>query len=384
MSIEYRGDNKYRFRIRKDGLNYTKNYISIKNITDKDLADNKIPKDVIDAHKKFEVDIISSNVGTNENMLFCDLAQMVMDEHVRPRLKPNTQYGYLNAYNTHILDYFGNMKLSKIKKIHIQKFINEKSKELKPSSIESIYAVLNSTFNKAVDWEIIKESPCRKIILPKIENKNYSELLSAAEISDLINAIENEERELYKVIFQIALFCGLRQGEILGLTIDDVDFNENYIRVNKQYVAHLENNKLIHMISDTKTSNSIRKVFMPEVVHNALKKYISNMKTISIKHQHLFVNKKTNQIYDHNAVYRRFKKMLKENDLKEITFHDLRHLQATMMINSGVNVVVVAKRLGDTVETVSDTYLHSIEKIEKESVEQLESFVYNIRSNNVL
>ena len=384
MSIEYRGDNKYRFRIRKDGLNYTKNYISSKNITEKDLADSKIPRDVIDAHKKFEVDIISSNVGTNENMLFCDLAQMVMDEHVRPRLKPNTQYGYLNAYNTHILDYFGNMKLSKIKKIHIQKFINEKSKELKPSSIESIYAVLNSTFNKAVDWEIIKESPCRKIILPKIENKNYCELLSAAEISDLINAIENEEKEHYKVIFQIALFCGLRQGEILGLTIDDVDFNENYIRVNKQYVAHLENNKLIHMISDTKTSNSIRKVFMPEVVHNALKKYISNMKTISIKHQYLFVNKKTNQIYDHNAVYRRFKKMLKENDLKEITFHDLRHLQATMMINSGVNVVVVAKRLGDTVETVSDTYLHSIEKIEKESVEQLESFVYNIRSNNVL
>ena len=119
------------------------------------------------------------------------------------------------------------------------------------------------------------------------------------------------------------------------------------------------------MIGDTKTSNSIRKVYLPEIVHNALKRYISNMRTISIKNQYLFINKKTNEIYDHNAVCRRFKKMLKENNLKEITFHDLRHLQATMMINSGVNVVVVSRRLGDTVETLSDTYLHSIEKLKK-------------------
>lgn len=380
MSIDYRGDSKYRFRLTKDGINYTKTYISSKIISDKDLMEKKFPKEVFDAHKKFEVDVMSDSIGINENMKFVNLAQMVMDEHVRPNLKPNTQYGYLNAYNTHILDYFGNMKLSKIKKIHVQKFINEKSEKLKPSSLERLFAILNSTFSKAVDWEIIKESPCKKISLPKIDTKNYNELLSAKEISDLIDAIENEESELYKTIFQLALYCGIRQGEILGLTIEDINFNENYIKIDKQYLAYLENNKLIHKISDTKTTNSIRKVFMPEIVHNSLKKYITNMKTINIKNQFLFINKKTNEIYDHNAVYRRFKKMLKENELREITFHDLRHLHATMMINSGVNVVVVARRLGDTVETVSDTYLHSIEKVEKESVEKLESFVYHIRN----
>ncbi|MDD4729864.1 MAG: hypothetical protein PHN55_14085 [Dysgonamonadaceae bacterium] len=51
----------------------------------------------------------------------------------------------------------------------------------------------------------------------------------------------------------------------------------------------------------------------------------------------------------------------------------------TMMINSGVNVVIVSKRLGDTIKTVSGTYLHSIEKLEKESVAQLEGFLDNIR-----
>lgn len=380
MSIEYRGENKYRFRIRKDGLSYSKNYISNKSITEKDIIENKYPKDVIDEHKKFEVDIMTNNIGTNENMKFYDLAQMVMDEHVRVRLKPTTQNSYLNAYNTHILEHFGAIKLSKIKKIHVQKFINEKAKELKPSTTESLYTILRATFSKAVEWEIIKDNPCRKITLPKVERKNYTELLSAVEISDLINAIENEKNEIYRIIFLIALYCGLRQGEILGLTVNDINLTENYINVNKQYVAYIKDNKSVHEIADTKTTNSVRKVFMPEIVGNALKKYISNMKTINIKEQYLFINKKTNQIYDHNAVYRRFKKMLKENNLKEITFHDLRHLQATMLINSGANVVVVAKRLGDTVETVSNTYLHSIEEVEKESVGHLENFVYNIRS----
>jgi len=74
--------------------------------------------------------------------------------------------------------------------------------------------------------------------------------------------------------------------------------------------------------------------------------------------------------------------MAKRIGLNNITFHDLRHLQATMMINSGVNIVVVAKRLGDTIETVSNTYLHSIEKVEKESVNQLQNFITNkIRTN---
>lgn len=123
---------------------------------------------------------------------------------------------------------------------------------------------------------------------------------------------------------------------------------------------------------------------MPAAVSKVLEQYINKLKILNINldKQYLFINPKTQAIYDHNAIYRRFKKMVIEIELNNITFHDLRHLQATMMINSGVNIVVVAKRLGDTIETVSDTYLHSIEKVEKESVNQLQNFIKNnIRTN---
>ena len=123
---------------------------------------------------------------------------------------------------------------------------------------------------------------------------------------------------------------------------------------------------------------------MPESVSKLLEQYVSKLNIFNIKpdKQYLFVNPKTQKIYDHNTLYRRFKKMVKEIELEHLTFHDLRHLQATMLINSGVNIVVVAKRLGDTIETISDTYLHSIEKVEKESVDQLQNFINNsIRTN---
>jgi len=54
MSIEYRGDGKYRFRVRKAGVNYTQNYFCYKKLSEKDIEDKKYPKEVNDAHKKFE------------------------------------------------------------------------------------------------------------------------------------------------------------------------------------------------------------------------------------------------------------------------------------------------------------------------------------------
>lgn len=382
MSIDYK-NNKFRFRIAKNGTVYTHIYTSDKKFTEKDIQEKKWPRDVIQAHKNFEVSIIRNEIGEKENMLFNNLAQFVLDEHVRPNLRPNTESYYITSYNNHILEHFGGIPLSKIDSIDIQKFINIKSKTLKPSSIRQIYAVLSSTFNKAINWKYIKENPCKNITLPKVDKKNYAELLSAEDIAKLMEAIDKEP-EMFKVIFSIALYCGLRQGEILGLTIADIDLKNNYIDVNKQYVSHYKNDKVHHAIAATKTDNSVRKVYMPATVSKVLEQYINKLKILNINpdKQFLFINPKTQAIYDHNAVYRRFKKMSKQIELNNITFHDLRHLQATMMINSGVNIVVVAKRLGDTIETISDTYLHSIEKVEKESVEQLQSFINdNIRTN---
>jgi len=377
MSIEYRGDNKYRFRVRKDGVNYYQNYISDKPISEKDLQEKKYPKAILDAHKDFEVSVLRSEIGSNGNMKFGELAQLVLDEYARPNLKPNTIKGYISAYNTHILNCFGGMQISKITSFHVQKFINEISKNLKPNSVSDTFKILRVTFNKAIEWKFIKENPCKGTTRPKIAKTNYNELLSADEIKRLLAAISNENNKIYRMAFTIAIGCGLRQGEILGLTFDDIDLDNRIITVNKQWGITLEDSKNTRAMTTTKTENSIRKVYAPGFVMDCVDEYIKALKIIP-SNKLLFWNASRKAVINRIGLTRRFKKLLKENDIREIRFHDLRHLQATMLINSGVNVAVIAKRLGDSTKTILDTYTHPIEEMEKQSVQQLENFIENI------
>jgi integrase len=380
MGIEYRGDGNFRFRVQKDKIIYKENYYYSKKISEKDIKQKNWPKEVELAHNKFEINVLEGKIGANENMKFAELAQLVMDEEIRPHRRKNTITMYLMNYNNHILEEFGDIPINKIKKLAVQQFANKKLKTMAVSSVRQMIGVMRATFNIAIDWEItLKTNPCSKIKLPKIPTKNCAELLSAAEIARLFDAIEREP-EMYRVIFLTAIGVGMRQGEILGLSIPKIDFNTNLIDIPDQYVGYYEDNKLKHEIADPKTDNSIRTAYMPDFVSTALKEYIKNLK-ITDKEQHLFVNPKTGKIYDHNALYRRFKKLLKINDINPaLTFHDLRHLKGSMMASSGADVVSIAAKLGDTVETVSKTYLHSIDKVEKEATDKFEDFVKKLRA----
>lgn len=381
MGIEYRGDSNFRFRIQKNKIIYKDNYYYSKKITAKDIEGKNWPREVELAHNKFEINILEGKIGANENMKFAELAQLVMDEEIRPHRRKNTVTMYLMNYNNHILKEFGDIPIGKIKKLAVQQFANKKLKAgAAVSSVRQMIGVMRATFNIAIDWEVtLRANPCSKIKLPKIPAKNCAELLSAAEIARLFDAID-QEPEMYRVIFLIAIGVGQRQGEILGLSIPKIDFNTGLIDISEQYVGYTEDGKLKHEITDPKTDNSIRTAYMPDFVSDALKEYIKNLK-ITDKEQHLFVNPKTGKIYDHNALYRRFKKLLRDNNIDpELTFHDLRHLKGSMMASSGADVVSIAAKLGDTVKTVSNTYLHSIDKAEKEATYKYEDFVKKLRA----
>lgn len=376
MSIEYRGDGKFRFRVRKDGINYSLNYFCNKKITEEDLKKKNYPKEIQDAHKKFEVDIMIDNIGSNENMKFSELSQLVFDEYIKQNLRLTSQGNYKMAANNYFLPEFGAMKVSKIKPLHIQQLVNKLSEKLMPNTVKSVYRELHKTFVKGVEWELIKESPCRNIKLPKVKKINYTELLSAENIKKLLNAIDLQEG-MYKVIYSIAIYTGMRQGEILGLKISDIDFANNTINIDKQQGYVLEDGKQVRASVDTKTANSVRMIFIPQFLADIIKDYINGQKIIN-KDGYLFYNFKWDKVYNREWITRKFTEMLKANNIPHIRFHDMRHLYATMAINSGVNVVVVAKNLGDTVETVLKNYTHEIEEERKKATHTFEAYVKNL------
>ena len=368
MGIEYRGDGKYRFRVQKDGLAYKENFICSKKITEEDIKDKNWPKEVQLAHNKFEINVLEGKVGTNENMKFSELAQLVLDEYMRPMLRTSTVEAYISLVNNHLLDFFGDMKISKIKVMHVQKFINKKLDDntLKLSTVKSIYKEFKKIMNKAVEWELLKEVSFN-IKFAKKSKTNYNELLSNNDIDKLVKCISRENDLAIKTIYTIALFTGMRQAEILALQFNDIDLKNKKISINKQYgKIYSDDKKVVRDITDTKTTNSVRTVYIPDFITEIIKSYISSMKILH-KDGFLFFNIHTQKPYSREWITKKFRDMLLLNNIPLIRFHDLRHLYATIALNNGTNIVTVAKTMGDTIETVIRNYTHGIDDIQQSS-----------------
>lgn len=385
MSIEHRKDNHWRFRVRFEGRNYTQKYFSEK---PPKMKDGKpiIPAEVEKAHNAFIVDVQRGMFGHNENMTFKDFCDLYINEYIMQQLAGASQYRKIGFINKHFIPYFNDIPLNKIKPIDIQQFFNAKQKEencihkgetLSARTLDCLFNDIRALFNKAVAWDIIKESPVKNINIPKYKKNNLTQILTTDELKRLILAIDDLPLSFNKLMLSIALYGGLRKGEILGLKVKDIDFSNNSININKQYAVKFENNVVTRDVKDTtKSSNSTRIVYLPQKVMNYIKDYIRLMKfTDNVFLMYNVIEKK---IYSHNTANLFLTKFLIKNNLPKIRFHDLRHLNATMLINNGVNIAAIAKHLGDTVKTVSSVYVHDIEDVRKEAAKNLEKFVSSL------
>lgn len=333
-------------------------------------------------HKKFEVDIIRGEIGLNENMKFGELAQRVLDEYVRVRLKYRTQQIYISNYNLHILPVFGAMKIGAVKPYTIQKFLNDKSKVLKPKTVEIMANVLSVTFGKAEAWGLIKESPYRRIELPEKEKRTLTELLSDDQVKLLFSHYENEKNLLHKSAFYLATCCGLRNSEIRALEETDIDFINGIITVNKQDGEYIDTKGDVATgDTTTKTAGSNRKIYAPQFVLDTLNDYIKSLpyKPLSGK---LFFNPQTGKVITKHALSKRFKTVAFSLGLPDnLRFHDLRHLHATLLMASGANSVSVAKRMGHSkVSTTLETYTHSLESIDANTGKLMGDIVSSIKN----
>lgn len=241
------------------------------------------------------------------------------------------------------------MKTSAITTYHIQKFMNETSKKLSPGSMKFVYVVLNKTFALSIKWGFIKDNPMVGVERIKTEKKNFDELLSRDDMKRLFNAIENEKNIMHKAVYELALGCGLRLSEIRALTINDIDFKNSTVNVDKQ-IGEIrdKDGKIIQGITSPKTETSNRKIYAPDFVMETIQKHIDSMPYIPITKQIFWSHEKQSPL-SRSPIPAVFKRLLKKNNLPNIRFHDLRHLQATLLIHAGTNPAVVSKRLGHSV-----------------------------------
>lgn len=191
--------------------------------------------------------------------------------------------------------------------------------------------------------------------------KKQVEFLTIAECNKLLKFAKDLYPKYYPILL-LAIVTGMRQGEILALTWDDIDFKNGVISINKSY-SH-------GRLSTPKTNASIRKVKIPESVIFILKEHYLRVNKNELNL--VFPNENGNYINCRNLVNRFFKPCLKAANLREVTWHKLRHSCITALAEKHVVPKAVQNHIGHSSElTTMKIYTHATKNMENELVDVL-------------
>lgn len=305
-------------------------------------------------------------IAKSLNMSFQSLYELYFEDYSK-RHKPTAVNTVQTFFKLHILPFFGDVEVNKITSYMIREWQNEmldkeneNGKLFSENSKANIYAALKSMFNWATKYQGLNENPCKNMgAFGSKKNRTEMKIWSVDDFSKFIEILElenNENNEKYSdfiIVFKILFWTGLRIGEVLALTEEDIDLYNKFIDVNKT-VSYV--NKKYH-ITTPKTMGSIRKVTLPENLISDLKLYFSSdkfskNKNKNIKHLGVF-NLKSSQLR-----YVLEKYSLQTN-LPKIRLHDFRHSHASYLLFIKADITAISKRLGhDNLQTTINTYSH--------------------------
>ena len=148
-------------------------------------------------------------------------------------VKSSTRKSYQDHVRLNIIPYIGNVPLSKVTAAMIQQMYNElqTKKELSPKTIKNVHGVLHRALEQAQKMGYIRSDPLAAVTLPRIEKKQIKPL-EDEELSAFLKEIRGNP---YELVYFVTVFTGLRQGEVLGLTWDCVNFEKQTLLINKQH-----------------------------------------------------------------------------------------------------------------------------------------------------
>ena len=245
----------------------------------------------------------------------------------------------VRAYNVAkkpIVKYFKRFKAKDISLYMVEKFIASETKERSPKTIKNEVSLLNSAYKQAVRRGMLASNPCEYATIPK-QVKPEIQVLTNDEIETFLAALDETTPD-FKVMCELALFCGLRKSEILGLYTDDVG---ETVTINK--VRHHINGKDILQTPKTKTSN--RTIAVPSFILEDIQKLHEAHKTRATECEYLIRNA-WGEPPSSNWCDKRMSELISSKNLPHITMHGLRHTYASMLISEGVPISEVSAQLG--------------------------------------
>lgn len=308
-----------------------------------------------------------------------------LNEYAAPSCKPLTLSTYQSRIDTHIIPALGKIKLTALNATQIQTFYNDllRVQELSPKTIKNVHGILHKALDQALKLRYIGLNPADACTLPRMEKREIKPL-TEKEIAAFLREIE--EGEPLKELFTVALFTGMREGEICGLSWDAVDFINDTITV-KQQLCREKKKGGVHYIAPTKNDKA-RTLTVPPFVMDILKKVFREQKEQRFaaglawenEWNLVFTTEMGRHIVPQTAL-KRFKAVAEKIGRPDARFHDLRHTYAVTALQEGDDVKTVQENLGHaTASFTLDVYGHVSEKMKKDSAARMQSYFEKLGS----
>ena len=275
----------------------------------------------------------------------------------------------------------GHIRIDKISPLNIQKLVQTLSNEgMSPRTIKTYVRFVSGILNYAIKKRLITYNPCTTVDFPKERPKEQltHEIYSIEEVKQLLELLKQEDNEKYPfyVYFVLAVYMGARKGELLGLEWKDIDFDNDMISINRAYYySYLER----EYYTDTpKTATSRRSLKLPVHVMETLRslqvwqeKYRELCGGSWVDNDRLFTTY-NGDVMATTAPRDYFQRFCKRNGIRYIKPHAFRHFNASILINSGVDIVTVQAALGhSTPITTLRVYSHAFNNAKTRAMEAI-------------
>ena len=252
---------------------------------------------------------------------------------------------------------------------------------LSAKTVKNIHGVLHHALNQAVANGLLRSNPADACILPRVEKKELKPL-DEDDISRFLSAIEGSP---YEDIFLVTLFTGLREGEVLGLTWDCVNFECGTLLINKQIQLHQEKGMKAYALVSPKNGKSRTVAAAPSVIERLKHRRAAQAEQQLLagplwdNPDNLVFTDPSGKHLTKPTVYRAFKKAVASIGRPDARFHDLRHSYAVAALRSGDDVKTVQSNLGHaTAAFTLDVYGHVTDKMKQESAARMEKFIQSV------
>ena len=309
----------------------------------------------------FERDFLEQQ-SANPDMTFQNLYEIYMED-MAARLKQSTLLTKKAVLQTHILPFFSSKPINEIKASDVRRWqakLMSSPNNYSQTYLKKINTELNSIINYAKRFYDLNTNPCGKagtIGKAKAEEMDYWTYDEYIAFREGV-----KDKPLSYICFEVLYWTGMREGELLALSLADIDFDNKTISINRTYLR-IEGKDVF---TSPKTRKSKRKIPIPDFLCQELSDYIQSRYMLDADEMLFPVTK---SYLSHEMI-----RGCKNTGVKKIRIHDIRHSHASLLINQGCDALMLADRLGhEKVSTTLNTYSHLFPHKQQELVHSLES-----------